>query len=187
MKYEEKTISTKSVYRGNIIDVDSLTVTLPNGKEATRDIVIHPGASAVIPISSSGEVYMVRQYRKPLEKESLEIPAGKLDKGEDQAECARRELKEETGLTAGYLKHLTSINTTPGFSNEVVHIYAAMGLLEGESCADEDEFISAEKYNINDLIGKILNNEITDAKSIIGILLAEKIIRGEIKGIEFKE
>jgi len=179
MNYEEKTVSEQHIYTGNIIKVEKVTVTLPNGKLATRDIVRHPGASAVIPLNGNGELYMVRQFRKPLDKVSLEIPAGKLDAGEDPAICAARELKEETGLTAGKIIHLTSIYSTPGFSDEILHLYAAVDLHEGESCADEDEFISAEKYTVAELIDKVFSGEITDAKSIIGIFLADKIISGK--------
>ena len=180
MKYDEKTLSTKNIFEGKIIKVDLLTVELPDGKEATREVVYHPGASAVVPITADGEVYMVTQYRKPLERISLEIPAGKLDPGEEPSECARRELKEETGLESGNIKHLVSVHSTPGFCNEVLHIYAATGLTEGEACADEDEFISAQKIPVKKLVDMVLNHEITDAKSIIGILMAEKIIKGEI-------
>lgn len=185
MNYEEKTISEKHIYSGNIIKVELVTVTLPNGRQATRDIVMHPGASAVVPLNEKGELYMVKQYRKPIEAVSLEIPAGKLDYGEDPKFCAERELKEETGLTSKNISHLISVHSTPGFSNEIVHLYAATGLSEGESCADTDEFISAEKFEVSQLVDMILKGEITDAKSIVGILLADKIISGKIN-IEYK-
>jgi len=181
MNYEEKTITKKHIYKGNVIQVDLLSVMLPNGKEAMRDIVSHPGASVVIPISDNGELYMVTQYRKPIENISLEIPAGKLDAGEEPSKCAERELSEETGLKAKVLKHIISIHSTPGFSNEVLHMYVAKDLEEGDSHADEDEFISCKKYPVKALLEKVLNHEITDAKSIIGILLADKIIKGEIE------
>ncbi|NLH96431.1 MAG: NUDIX hydrolase [Clostridiaceae bacterium] len=180
MNYYEKTVDEKHVYKGNIINVDVLTVTLPNGKTATRDIVRHPGAAAVIPLNEKGEIYMVRQFRKPLDAVSLEIPAGKLDRGEDPAVCAARELKEETGLTADKLTYLVSVHSTPGFSDEVLHLYAATGLKEGDSCADEDEFITTEKYHIDELLSMVLEGKITDAKSIIGIFLADKIVSGRI-------
>ena len=176
MNYEEKTVSEKHIYKGNIIDVSLYTVTLPDGRLATRDIVKHPGASAVIALNDKGEMYMVRQYRKPIEAVSLEIPAGKLDPGEDPEVCAERELKEETGLTVRNIKHLVSIHSTPGFSNEVLHLYLATGLSEGESCSDEDEFIASEKYPVQKLLDMVISGEITDAKSIIGILLADRII-----------
>jgi ADP-ribose pyrophosphatase len=180
MSFEEKTISEKHIYEGNVIKVGMLTVSLPNGKEATRDIVYHPGASVVVPLSEDGSLHMVRQFRKPIDCESLELPAGKLDPGEDPKICAERELKEETGLEAGLVKHLISIHTTPGFSNEIIHMYLATDLKEGEACADEDEFLSTEKIKVDNLIDMILNHEITDAKTIIGVLLADKIIKKEI-------
>lgn len=185
MNYEEKTIAEKHIYSGNVINVDLVTVTLPDGRQATRDIITHPGASAVIPLNEKGELYMVRQYRKPIEAVSLEIPAGKLDQGEDPQICAERELKEETGLTASKLTHLVSVHSTPGFSNEVLHLYVATGLSEGESCADMDEFLSTEKYAVTQLEEMVLKGEITDAKSIIGISLADKIINGKIN-IKYK-
>lgn len=185
MNYEEKTVSEQHIYKGNIIDVERLTVTLPDGKLATRDIVRHPGASAVIPVNENEEIYMVRQYRKPLDAVSLEIPAGKLDHGEDPAVCAERELKEETGLTARQIIHIVSIHSTPGFSDEILHLYAAVGLQEGDACADDDEFIFTEKYKVEELINMVLDGKITDAKSIIGIFLADRIISGTIN-VDYK-
>ena len=134
----------------------------------------------MIPLNEKGEIYMVRQFRKPLDAVSLEIPAGKLDAGEDPVICAGRELKEETGLTAEKLTFLVSLHSTPGFSDEVIHLFAATGLKEGDSCADEDEFITTEKYSVAELIDMVLKGKITDAKSMIGILLADRIISGKI-------
>lgn len=181
MKYNEKTISSKNIYNGNIIDVNMLKVILPNGREAKRDIVSHPGAAVIIPISKNEEIFMVRQYRKPIEKVSLEVPAGKLDQGEKAEVCARRELKEETGLSADNMKYIISVHSTPGFCDEVLHFFVATGLREGEVCADEDEIISCEKIALSGLLNKVFNNEITDAKTIIGIFFAEKILRDELK------
>lgn len=181
MDYYEKTIERKKMYKGNIIGVDLVSVTLPNGKEASRDVVTHPGASVVIPVSENNELYMVRQFRKPIEKELLEIPAGKLDPGEDPMVCAHRELKEETGLVSDNLRHVIDIHSAPGFCDEVLHMYIATDLKEGKSCVDEDEFLSVEKVPVNKLVEMIINHEITDAKTIIGVLLADKYIKGEIK------
>lgn len=179
MNYEEKTVMKKHIYKGKIIELESLKVILPDGTESTRDIVLHPGASVIIPIDENGEIYMVKQYRKPIEKISLELPAGKLDLGEDPLDCARRELKEETGLVAQNMQHLFSIHSTPGFSNEVLHLYLATELELGESCADEDEFITSEKYKLEKLLDLIYNHEITDAKSIIGIFSAERYLNNK--------
>lgn len=178
MEYYEKTLKTDDIYKGNIIKVQHLTVSLPNGKEATRDIVLHPGASVVIPINENGELYMVKQFRKPLDLTTLELPAGKLDSaGEDPKVCAERELMEETGLRAEKIEHLISIHTTPGFCNEVIHMYTATGLTQGEACTDEDEFLDVEKIHVSKLVNMILEHKITDAKTIIGVLLAERLIR----------
>ncbi len=180
MDYSEKTLKTEDIYKGNIIKVQNLTVSLPNGKEATRDIVLHPGASVVIPINEKGELYMVKQFRKPLDITTLELPAGKLDSAkEDPKVCAQRELMEETGLRAGKIEHLISIHTTPGFCNEVIHMYTATDLTQGEACADEDEFLDVEKVHVSELVDMIMNHKITDAKTIIGILMAERLIEGK--------
>ncbi len=182
MDYNEKTLKTEDIYKGNIIRIQKQTVSLPNGKEATRDIVLHPGASVVIPINDNGELYMVKQFRKPLDLTTLELPAGKLDSpGEDPKICAERELMEETGLTADKIEHLISIHTTPGFCNEVIHVYTATGLTQGEACTDEDEFLDVERLHISELVDMVLEHKITDAKTIIGILMAERIIKQKDK------
>jgi ADP-ribose pyrophosphatase len=180
MIYDEKTVESREVYKGGIISVNVLDVVLPDGKRAKRDVVRHPGASVIIPLSEDSELYMVRQFRKPIERETLELPAGKLDSGEDPKECAKRELKEETGLEAEEMKPLISLYSTPGFSDEILHMFVATGLKEGKACADEDEFISWEKIPVKKLVDMVLNHEVTDGKTIIGILLAEKIVKGEI-------
>jgi ADP-ribose pyrophosphatase len=178
MDYTEVTLETRQIYKGNIINIESLTVKLPDGRTATRDKVGHPGASVVIPLSADNELYMVRQFRKPIEMETLEIPAGKLDAGEEPLVCAIRELREETGLVAEKVEHVLSMHSTPGFSNEVLHLYLATGLKEGPAEADEDEFISTERIPVAKLVEMVYTGEITDAKTIIGILTADRIVRG---------
>lgn len=178
MEYTEKTLKTEDIYHGNIIKVQNLTVSLPNGKEATRDIILHQGASVVIPFNEKGELYLVRQFRKPLDTTTLELPAGKLDSPtEDPKVCAERELMEETGLRTGKLEHLISIHTTPAFCNEVIHMFTATDLSQGDSCTDEDEFLSVEKIHVTQLVDMILEHKITDAKTIIGILMADRLMR----------
>lgn len=178
MNYYEKTIKEERKYTGNIINVDKVTVVLPNGKESTRDIVRHSGASVIVPIADDGKIYMVKQYRKPCEMISLELPAGKLDAGEPPEVCAERELREETGCIAGKMTKVLTIHSTPGFSDEVLHMFVATDLVEKNPCPDEDEFISCKKYEISDLISMIERGEITDAKTIIGIFLADRIKKG---------
>lgn len=177
MSYEERTVSTESIYKGRIISLSLQKVELPNGKIADREIIIHPGGAFTIPLCDNGEVYMVRQFRKPMEKDLLELPAGKLDMGEEPLECAIRELKEETGLTASSIKHVMTLNTAPAFCNEKLYMFLATGLNEGESCKDEDEFLHTEKYHIDDLMDMVLNGEITDAKTVAGIFYAHKVYK----------
>lgn len=179
MDYTEQTLETKEIFQGNIIKVESWKVKLPDGKVSSRDIIKHPGASVIIPLNENKELYLVRQYRKAIEQETLELPAGKLDNGEDPLSCAIRELKEETGLDAGEIKHVVSIHSTPGFCDEVLHMYLATDLREGEADADEDEFISAKKLSIDSLKNMILRGQITDAKTIIGILIADRIVNND--------
>lgn len=177
---EEKYIASTRKYTGNIIDLDLVTVALPNGKIVTRDVVIHPGAAVVLPMTESGELYMVKQYRTPAGKALLEFPAGKLDAGEDPLNCAQRELLEETGLKAKEIRHLISFYTTPGFSNELLHLYVATGLTQGEAALDVDEFLSVEKYPLEELMQRVFRKEIQDAKTIMGIFFAEKVFRKDM-------
>ncbi len=176
MNYYEKTISTQSIYEGSIINVERLTVELPNGRLAPRDIVRNPGASVVVPITDDGEIILVEQYRKPNDKVFIELPAGKLDKGEAPELCAARELKEETGYTAHTLKKILTLHPAPAFADEILHVYLATGLKYGESSPDEDEFISAKPYDLNRVLEMIEEGAITDAKTVAGVLLAARIL-----------
>lgn len=181
MNYYEKTVREERKYTGNIINVDRVTVILPNGKEATRDVVRHPGAAVILPVTDDWKILMVEQYRKPCEMVSLELPAGKLDAGEPPEECARRELQEETGYIAGKLEKVLTIHSTPGFSDEVLHMFIATNLVPNKANPDEDEFISCKEYEIPELISMIEEGKITDAKTIIGVFLADRIRKGENK------
>lgn len=173
----EKLGDRKRVFDGAIIHVDHMTATLPNGRSALREVAVHIGASAVIPIDSEGNVYLVRQFRAPLEKVTLEIPAGKLDyKGEDRLEAAKRELREETGFTAGKWTHLTDLATTPGFCDEVIGIYLAQELIAGDTDPDEDEFLNVVKMPLSEAVSLAMAGEIPDSKTICGLLMADRLI-----------
>ena len=168
----ETKISGESVFDGRLLHVRRDTVRLPNGNETTREWVKHPGASAVLPVLDDGTVILVRQYRYPVGRVTLEIPAGKLDvPGEDPLECAKRELNEETGYTAAAYKKLFSLATTVGFSDEWIHIYLAEGLTAGEDCPDEDEFIHTVKMPLSEAIEKIYDNTIIDGKTVTALLM----------------
>lgn len=176
MDLNEKTISTQPIFTGKILKLRVDTVELPDGRESTREIVEHRGAVAIVVINDDNEIFMVRQYRKPVEKVLLEIPAGTMEKNEEPLECARRELSEETGLTAAHWEHILSYYSAPGFSDELLHLYAATGLEPGETHPDQDEFLELVKMPLNEAYRLIFDGTIVDGKSIIGIQYAMKKI-----------
>lgn len=168
----EHKLASETVFTGKILTVRRDKVRLPNGREATREVVAHPGAVAVVPVTAAGEVVLVRQYRYPIAQELLEVPAGKLDKGEAPDDCARRELEEETGYRAGRLEHLATFYTAPGFTDEIMHLYLARDLSQTAQNTDGDEFINIEYYKPDQLKALLAAKEIIDAKTIVGLLLA---------------
>ena len=177
----EKTVDTRRVFDGLILHIDHVENRLPNGQLAAREIARHVGASAVVPVDGEGNVWLVKQFRAPIDQILLEVPAGKLDfKGEDRLLAAKRELQEETGLTAGTWTHLTDIVTTPGFSDELISLYLARNLSAGESHPDEDEFLNVVKVPLAELVAMIARGEVTDAKTICAVLLAEKVVNGRV-------
>ena len=175
----ETTVDTRRVFDGLILHIDHVTNKLPNGKLAAREIARHVGASAVVPVDAEGNVWLVKQYRAPIDKVLLEIPAGKLDyKGEDRLLAAKRELQEETGLSAASWTHLTDIVTTPGFSDELISLYLARELSAGQSHPDEDEFLNVVRVPLPELVEMIARGEVPDAKTVCAVLLANKVING---------
>ena len=166
----EKTITTRLLHQGRSFSFKTDEVELPNGKTTIRDIVDHPGVVAIVPILDDGRIVLVKQYRYAAGKELLEIPAGTLEKGEAPDTCARRELKEETGYTAGSMKKMLSMYMSPGYSNEVIHLYLATELKAGKQGTEEDESITLEPYGPDELLGMMEKNVIEDAKTIAGVL-----------------
>ncbi len=178
----EKKISAKQMFDGNIVKIEHWIVELPNKKTALREVAKHVGASAIVALDDRDKVAMVWQYRSPVSKLMLEIPAGKLDdKGEDRLLAAKRELREETGLLAEEWEHLTDIDTTPGFCDEVLSLYLAQKLSQGELEPDEDEFLGVEWFPIETLVAMIMSGELTDAKSICGIMMVYNRLRDKIE------
>lgn len=175
MSYE-KTIEKNTVYEGFIVNVRRDKAELVNGNVVGREVVEHPGGVTVIPVEPDGTVWCVRQFRYPFGREMLEVPAGKLERGEDPFDCAVRELSEETGLTADEFVYLGPCCTSPGFSTEVLHIYLALGLHPGNMHLDPDEFLNVEKYSLDALVEKVMSGEIDDAKTIIAVLKAKKYL-----------
>ncbi len=175
----EENVSTEHVFDGLILHIDHLTNRLPNGKLAKREVARHIGAAAVLPVDQDGNAYFVRQYRAPVDRVLMEIPAGKLDyKGEDRLEAAKRELKEETGLSAGKWTHLNDILTTVGFCDECIGLYIAQDLSFGDRHPDDDEFLNVVKLPLSEAFDMVMNNEINDVKTICAIMMAQSILKG---------
>lgn len=165
----EKTTKSTEIYKGKIIDLHLEEVELPNGKTSTREIVTHPGAVAVVPITKEGKIVLVRQYRKALKKVIVEIPAGKLDENEAPEKAAKRELEEETGYLARELKFLASFYTSPGFADEIIYLYAADKLEKGHVNTDEDEFLDVLEVTIEEAEVMVKEELIHDAKTMYAI------------------
>ncbi len=172
MIFEEKTVSSEEIYKGSIVTLTVDQVEMPDGSLARRELVAHPGGVGVVALTEDRELILVQQYRKPLERAILEIPAGKIDPGEHHYECGIRELEEETGLQAEHFEYLGFIHPSPGFTDEVTHLYLASGLYPGKANPDPDEYLDMIKMPLEEVIEKIMANEITDAKTVTGVLKA---------------
>lgn len=183
MVYEEKTMKTEKIYEGKILTLRVDTVELPDKKYTKREIVEHPGAVAILALTDDKEVVLVKQFRKAVEQELLEVPAGKLEAGEEPEICAVRELKEETGFTAEKMEYIFQYHTSPGFSNEKIHLFFATGLKEGMAQPENDEYIDIEKIKIDELIYMIREGKIKDGKTVIAILTVYNIIRSNRQDI----
>jgi ADP-ribose pyrophosphatase len=169
--FHEETISTKPVFQGRMISLQVDTVRLPDGGTATREIVKHPGAVAVLALTEEGKMLVVEQFRKPLERMQVEIPAGKLEPGEDPLDAAGRELEEETGYRAVNLRHLHSFASSPGFAEEVVHLYYADELRKGEVHLDDEEFLTCEAITLEQAWQYIRESRICDAKTLLAVYI----------------
>jgi len=170
-------VATRRVYSGRVLNLDIDTVRFPNGTQGELEIIRHPGASAVIPfLSDPGgddpEILLIRQYRYAAEKYVYEVPAGRLDPNEAPDHCARRELREETGCEAERVEHLYTMYTTPGFTDERIHIFMATGLIRGQDAREVDEFIEIETMALSRALRLIEQGEIQDAKTALAILYA---------------
>ena len=160
-------------FKGILIDVSHMTVRLPNGVEALREVVHHKGAAAIVPVDAQGNVTLVRQHRVVIGQITLEIPAGKLDfAGEDPLACAHRELSEETGLLAERMEPLCPMITTPGYCTEEISLYLATGLSQGATHPDADEFVSVVRMPLAQAVARVMQGEICDAKTALGLLMA---------------
>lgn len=169
---EEKTVASRTIYKGKVLDLKVDTVTLPNGKTTEREVVVHRGAVAVVAVNETGEIVLIKQFRYPTGKILWEIPAGKINAEEVPQDCAVRELAEETGFGAREWQHMATFYTTPGFSDELMYVYLARDLYTDKREMDDDEFIEIHPVPLENATEMIKSGEIADAKSIAGILLA---------------
>jgi ADP-ribose pyrophosphatase len=181
MHLEEKTLSSEQKFDGKIVKLYVDKVELENGKNAVREVIRHPGGVCVVPLDGDGNVLFVRQFRYPHGKVLLEIPAGKLEYGENHSECGLRELKEETGCTCDKYDYLGSLIPTPAYDSEVIHMYLARGLHYGEQKLDSGEFLDVEKIPLEKAVEMIMNNEIGDSKTQIALLKTKIILDRESK------
>lgn len=175
MTFEEKTLESQRIYEGAIINLRRDKVTVQNGT-SYREIVEHNGGAVLAALTAEGKLVMVRQFRKPAERVMLEVPAGKIDAGETPMQAAVRELKEETGYTAGNVKHLLSFYPSVGYSQEQLHLYLCTDLTAGETCFDENEAIDIEEMEVELLFNMVQSGQIQDAKTVIAILMVRALL-----------
>ncbi len=172
MDYTETPVGRVNRYEGLIVNVTVDRVQLHDGGIVMREVVDHPGGVAVLPVDDEGFAYCVQQFRYPFRKHLLEVPAGKLERGENPRESAARELSEETGLSAGTLVDLGRIYASPGFSNEVLHLYLALDLTAGDAHPDRNEFLDVQRLPLTELAERVMSGEIGDGKTVIAVLKA---------------
>jgi ADP-ribose pyrophosphatase len=175
----ETRLTTRTVFHGELLHVKSDQVRLCNGREATREYIVHPGAAMIIAMPDEKTIVLERQYRYPLERHFIELPAGKIDAGEEPLATAQRELREECGYTAERWRHLTTLHPGIGYSNEHIELYLARGLVQVEHQRDEDEFLEVLHVPVAEALTWIRDGRITEAKAVTGLLWADKILRGE--------
>ena len=176
MDYTEKTLACEELYRGKIIYVHRDTVALSDGAEAVREVVEHSGGVGVLPVDDEGNAWCVRQYRYPIGEHLLEVPAGKLEPGEEPLECAVRELGEETGFTAGKFTFLGELYPSPGYCHETLYIYLATGLTRGKAHLDKGEFLDVEQYKLDELYAMALRGGLPDAKTAMAVIKAKLLL-----------
>lgn len=176
MDMTERMVEHTCPYKGVIVDVTLDRAQLPNGRLAKREVVIHPGGAAALPLNDDGTVTVVRQFRYPFGRVLTEIPAGKLDPNEDPRKAVARELEEEIGAKVGELIDLGCVYTSPGITQEVLYLYLARDLTYGECCPDEDEFLEIDRIPFEDLLRQVMDGEIKDAKTVAAVLKTKLLL-----------
>ena len=177
----ERKLDSQELFKGHFLHAFRDTVRLPDGAEATREYVVHPGAVVVIPMLDDGRLVLERQFRYPNSQVFIEFPAGKIDEGEDYLDCAKRELVEETGYTAREWHYLTTIHNAIAYSDEHLELYLAKGLVAGEARLDEGEFVECFTATLDEMLEWVRTGTITDVKTIIGTFWLDKLRRNDWK------
>lgn len=177
--FSEITLDSEPVFDGALLHVRRDTVRLPNGKEATREYIRHPGAAMIIARPDPGTIVLERQFRYPLARHFIELPAGKIDRGEEPLATAQRELREECGYTAREWRHLTTLHPCIAYADERIELYLADGLTQVGAALDEDEFLEVMTVPLSEALAWVRDGTITEAKAVTGLLWAEKIRKGE--------
>lgn len=177
MNLTEKTISVKKIFDGKILHITHDDVELPDGGKTKREVVRHPGGVCVAALDDKNKLLFVRQFRYPYSEVVLELPAGKLEKGMTPLENGKRELREETGAVGASYISLGKVYPSPGYTDEIIHLYACRISSVGESCPDDDEFLNVEKIPLDKAVEMVLNNIIPDAKTQIAVLKTEMLLR----------
>lgn len=176
MELTEKTLSSEKIFDGRILHIRRDTVLLPNGSQATREVLDHPGGVCVLALDGENRVLLVKQFRYPYEKVLTELPAGKLEYGEDPDQAALRELREETGAVPKKFRFLGELYPSPGYCGEIIRMYLAQELTFGETSLDEDEFLNMERMDFAELAERVLSGEIRDAKTIAAVLKTKLLL-----------
>lgn len=178
MDLTEKSLNQEYIFKGKIFKVRVDDALLPNGTVAKREIVEHPGGVCIAPLTENNELIFVKQFRYPYSEVVLELPAGKLEYGEDPFEAGKRELREETGTTAKSYISLGKLYPTPGYCGEIIHMYLAKGLTAGEQDLDDDEFLETIKIPLDEAFQMVMNNQISDSKTQVGIVKTYYLTKG---------
>ncbi len=179
---KENTLQQETVFQGKLLHVRRDKVELENGYQSVREFCMHPGGVGVLPLTDDGQVLLVEQFRYAYGAELLEIPAGKLERGEDPLVCGIRELKEETGCAAQEMIPLGCIYPTPGYVDEKLYLYLARGLTRGEASPDEGEFLNLHQIPLEELLKRVMNDEIHDAKTVVAALKTSRLLKEEQHG-----
>ena len=182
MDMTEKTLESRRVFDGRLLHLDVDTIALPDGQQAIREVVRHPGGVCVLPLHADGTVSVVRQFRYPYKEIVTELPAGKLEPGEDPFDAIKRELSEETGFTAGEWFEMGLFYPTPGYTDERLHLYFARDLTAGTTHPDEDEFIESDRVSLDELLDQVMKGELKDGKTIALILKVKRFLELEAQG-----